>query len=323
VKGEGNQQDYGIRVYDPRLGRFLSVDPLSPQYPELTPYQYASNTPIWAIDIDGLESGVLSFDAGENISRAETADYIQRNVQKKVSNWWNSPSSGTGSRMAYSWYTAAGIPADVEKKYSNGDVVSSFLGAVGRAAMDYYSGRFMSGGGLQSTARTAPQAPEVEVTPNTSTPKLSVVTAEDVPQPAAGNVKPPDPVPTATVSRAQGGIRPNFSEHRFNILDDGQVRIRNDKFLFIVLDDEAHSLYFYNKRGGSEAGAYIASFKIPKSLADEIRNNAVPQSEGKTYPNSPQVSDPTKSPSGFGLPLEYINKLREQAIQGSGTKKVP
>ena len=55
VKGEGNQQDYGMRIYDPRLGRFLSVDPLQKDYPELTPYQFASNTPIQAIDLDGLE----------------------------------------------------------------------------------------------------------------------------------------------------------------------------------------------------------------------------------------------------------------------------
>ena len=55
VKGEGNQQDYGERIYDPRLGRFLSVDPLTDDYPELTPYQFASNRPIDGIDLDGLE----------------------------------------------------------------------------------------------------------------------------------------------------------------------------------------------------------------------------------------------------------------------------
>jgi len=32
VKGSGNQQDYGMRIYDPRLGRFLSVDPLYREY---------------------------------------------------------------------------------------------------------------------------------------------------------------------------------------------------------------------------------------------------------------------------------------------------
>ena len=55
VKGEGNQQDYGMRIYDPRLGRFLSTDPLTKIYSELTPYQYASNRPIDGIDLDGLE----------------------------------------------------------------------------------------------------------------------------------------------------------------------------------------------------------------------------------------------------------------------------
>jgi RHS repeat-associated protein len=57
VKGEGNEQDYGMRIYDPRVGRFLSVDPISKSYPELTPYQFASNSPIENVDIDGLERG--------------------------------------------------------------------------------------------------------------------------------------------------------------------------------------------------------------------------------------------------------------------------
>lgn len=64
VIGEGNQQDYGMRVYDPRLGKFLSVDPISAKYPELTSYQFASNTPIQAIDLDGLEAAVVVFPKG-------------------------------------------------------------------------------------------------------------------------------------------------------------------------------------------------------------------------------------------------------------------
>ena len=35
--------------------RFLSVDPIGREYPELSPYQFAGNTPIQAIDLDGLE----------------------------------------------------------------------------------------------------------------------------------------------------------------------------------------------------------------------------------------------------------------------------
>ena len=61
VKGEGNQQDYGMRIYEARLGRFLSVDPITKNYPELTPYQFASNTPISAIDLDGGEAKVVTY----------------------------------------------------------------------------------------------------------------------------------------------------------------------------------------------------------------------------------------------------------------------
>lgn len=55
MKGVGNWQDYGMRMYDPRIGRFPSVDPLTKKYPGLTPYQFSGNTPIWATDLDGSE----------------------------------------------------------------------------------------------------------------------------------------------------------------------------------------------------------------------------------------------------------------------------
>jgi len=55
IKGSGNSIDYKERIYDPRLGRFLSVDKLTSTYPFYTTYQFAGNMPIIAIDLDGLE----------------------------------------------------------------------------------------------------------------------------------------------------------------------------------------------------------------------------------------------------------------------------
>jgi RHS repeat-associated protein len=53
VKGEGNQQDYGMRIYDPRLGKFLRVDPETQKLPQHSPYSYCFNNPILFIDPDG------------------------------------------------------------------------------------------------------------------------------------------------------------------------------------------------------------------------------------------------------------------------------
>ena len=55
VKGDGNQQDYGMRIYDPRLGRFQSVDPLIIKYPFYSSYQFSGNDVIRCIDLDGGE----------------------------------------------------------------------------------------------------------------------------------------------------------------------------------------------------------------------------------------------------------------------------
>ncbi len=70
VKGEGEQIDYGARVFDPRVGpRFFSVDPLTRQYPELSPYQFASDNPIANIDLDGLEKAEAVQKVAETVAK--------------------------------------------------------------------------------------------------------------------------------------------------------------------------------------------------------------------------------------------------------------
>ena len=58
-------------------------------------------------------------------------------------------------------------------------------------------------------------------------------------------------------------------------------------------------------------------------LVGKVKSNAVPQYEGKTFPNKPQISDPSKSSGAFGLPEEYIKKIEAQAIKGSGKIEQP
>ena len=55
VKGGGNSYDFGARMYDSRVGRWLSVDDLESKYPNLAPYNFVANMPIIAIDPDGKD----------------------------------------------------------------------------------------------------------------------------------------------------------------------------------------------------------------------------------------------------------------------------
>jgi RHS repeat-associated protein len=55
VKGEGMSYNYEYRMHDPRVGRFLSVDPLAPDYPWNSPYAFSENRVIDAVELEGLE----------------------------------------------------------------------------------------------------------------------------------------------------------------------------------------------------------------------------------------------------------------------------
>jgi RHS repeat-associated protein len=92
--GDGlSTYDYGFRIYNPSLGKFLSVDPLHSKYPMFSVYHYASNTPVWAIDLDGAEAlvvqgggraTVLLFTVAMNISLAFTSTGVSLYITPEV-----------------------------------------------------------------------------------------------------------------------------------------------------------------------------------------------------------------------------------------------
>ena len=55
INVNGGSYDFGARIYDSRLGRWLSLDPLMVKYPFLSPYVGLADNPILYIDFDGRD----------------------------------------------------------------------------------------------------------------------------------------------------------------------------------------------------------------------------------------------------------------------------
>ncbi|MGD9492905.1 MAG: RHS repeat-associated core domain-containing protein [Bacteroidales bacterium] len=53
VKGTGNSVDFGARIYDPRIGRWLSLDPQFKSQPGWSPYKAFLDNPLMFADPDG------------------------------------------------------------------------------------------------------------------------------------------------------------------------------------------------------------------------------------------------------------------------------
>ena len=107
----GTCYDYGFRIYDPRIAKFLSVDPLTKKFPFYTPYQFAGNKPIWAIDLDGLEEYLYTYMLRKdkpallvsteiNVKEGTTLDFITKTTNtvlynKKTGEKFNLAETGT------------------------------------------------------------------------------------------------------------------------------------------------------------------------------------------------------------------------------------
>ena len=90
VKGNGNSINYKFRIHDPRIGRFLSRDPLAPQYSHNSPYAFSENRVIDAVELEGLESQL--YDIAElyltnDDFRAFTNGFVERTWKAAVGSY--------------------------------------------------------------------------------------------------------------------------------------------------------------------------------------------------------------------------------------------
>jgi RHS repeat-associated protein len=58
VKGVNNSYDFGARMYDNRLGRWLSIDKMTIKYPGISPYNFSYNNPLLFNDPNGNDSRI-------------------------------------------------------------------------------------------------------------------------------------------------------------------------------------------------------------------------------------------------------------------------
>ncbi|MDT8412573.1 MAG: RHS repeat-associated core domain-containing protein [Vicingaceae bacterium] len=123
VNGGGNSYDYGFRIYNPRLGRFLSIDPLFRGYPYYTPYQFAGNKPTVFIDLDGTEEAIEYVNA---LFSSYDALYVNSNrgaaEQRSQNSGLAGPEDGPQDAMRHTLWNALNardIGADDAKPFAD------------------------------------------------------------------------------------------------------------------------------------------------------------------------------------------------------------
>ncbi|MBC9813987.1 hypothetical protein H9Y05_16040 [Crocinitomicaceae bacterium CZZ-1] len=84
VKGAGESVNYKYRMHDPRIGRFFAVDPLASKYPYYSPYAFSGNRVLDAIELEGLQPGILFSNADQaavNFGKYYNDNSIRENVE--------------------------------------------------------------------------------------------------------------------------------------------------------------------------------------------------------------------------------------------------
>ena len=106
IKGDGNSYDFGARMLDPRLGRWLSIDSKFKSFPEWTPYKFALDDPLNWIDVDGNEEfpTYADYKAWAKKNKTPVLSHKEMHTQghwlKEDRQWYEGGMGGTGAKSS-------------------------------------------------------------------------------------------------------------------------------------------------------------------------------------------------------------------------------
>jgi RHS repeat-associated protein len=106
---ETGWQDYGARIYNSNIGRWLSVDPLASNLPSFSPYVAFANNPIYYVDPDGRLFDDYYFRQYGSVDVVRTDDntdrffYVETSTESCIegTGWLKFPSYQTVTRTVH------------------------------------------------------------------------------------------------------------------------------------------------------------------------------------------------------------------------------
>jgi RHS repeat-associated protein len=131
-KGNGNSYTTEFRQYDPRVGRWLSIDPMEEKYPGVNPYSAFGNNPINSIDpkgddaddivsdlndLAGSQVAINEYQRDNGVYRRQRREVLRYNIRDQANHHYvwiageNPPSGTTDPRPGRPGYD--GVPENL------------------------------------------------------------------------------------------------------------------------------------------------------------------------------------------------------------------
>ena len=134
VNGESNSLNFGGRtIYNPRIARFYSTDPISEQFPFYSPYLFAGNKPIICKDEEGLSENMIILQ-----QEWHTAEVLSKTNGRTVEENFNAISTARREALKpMAVGVALGVGLCLDALIFKGNIIRFIFGYTVGTAVDY------------------------------------------------------------------------------------------------------------------------------------------------------------------------------------------